>query len=88
VDDATARARARVVPSFHKLYKAIDLRDYIYTPEQYKRALEWLRAQVPVGMKDGQWEILGHDIGSGHHFHIGYRDVVQLNEWIKANPKP
>lgn len=83
VDEKVARVRAREVFSFHKVYCAIDLRDYIYTPEQYKKALEWLRAQVPVGMGDGEWEILGHDVGSGHHFHIGFRDMARYHAWKK-----
>lgn len=82
-----ARKRARAVFSFHKVNCAVDLRDYIYTPEQYGRALAWLRAQVTVGMGDQQWEVLGHNVGSGHHFHIGFRDMARYHEWQKNHPE-
>lgn len=87
MSEADARKLARARFSFHNVLTAVDLRDYIYTTEQYQRLLAWMRSQVQVGMGDGEWEILGHDVGSGHHFHVGLRDMARYHAWMKESKK-
>lgn len=81
ITEAEARTRARKRFSFHMVDTACDLRDYIYTPTQLTLVLSCLRA----GRQDGNWEVLGHDVGSGHHLHIAYRNMELYNDWRKVN---
>lgn len=75
--EAQARYQARNRWTWHFVLCAVDLRDFIYTEEQMKEILAYLKEKT----KDPKWEFLYHDVGRGKHLHIGIRDP----QWAK-NP--
>lgn len=76
--EAGARNQARHRFTWHFVFCAVDLRDYIYTKEQLAVILAWLRERT----KEPRYEFLYHDVGRGKHLHVGIRD----NEWAKTIP--
>ncbi len=76
--EAEARNLARHRFTWHFVYCAVDLRDYIYSKEQLVVILGWLRDRT----KEPKYEFLYHDVGRGKHLHVGIRD----NEWAKNTP--
>lgn len=76
--EAQSRNQARHRFTWHFVFCAVDLRDYIYTKEQLAVLLGWLRRNTI----EPQWELLYHDVGRGKHLHIGIRD----NLWAKTIP--
>jgi hypothetical protein len=76
--EAEARAKARDKFSWHFVLCAIDFREYIYTPEQMAKVLDWFKRRTMTA----EWEFLYHDVGRGKHLHVGIRD----HQYAKSIP--
>ena len=68
--------------SWHLFGCAGDLSSWLYTSEQMKELLTWLRMELArrggvrsAKLPEGKWELLVHDKGSGEHLHIARRDT-------------
>ncbi len=77
VTEELARAAARKKPSWHFWYCAFDFSSKRYSVTQERRILEYLQS----GRGRPDWEIYGHNIGQGDHFHVAFRDVSWKAKW-------
>ncbi len=72
-----ARTTARAKPSWHLWFCAVDFTSKIYTPEQCKFILDYLKS----GRPGPTWEIFHHNIGRGSHFHVAFEDPSWKQRW-------
>lgn len=79
--EVDARAKARAQWSWHLVYCAFDLRDFIYTPAQLRRIVDFLMVEYPASQG---WEILCHNVGSGNHLHVGFRDYSRHKAFLQS----
>lgn len=63
------RAWARAKFSWHVALCAVDIRNRVYSRQQRKEIMNFLRH----GTNTTDWEILEHDVGRGDHIHLGRR---------------
>lgn len=78
ISEAQARHDARNRWTWHFVFCAIDLRDWIYSDDQIVAVVAFLRKACT----GPNWEFLYHDVGRGKHLHIGYRD----HQWKNSIP--
>lgn len=67
-EERVAWARERF--SWHLVGCAVDIRNTHYTAKELSAVMSFLRQGRPIG----PYEILSHDVASGAHCHIGFRD--------------
>lgn len=72
VDEPTARKLAAAQWTWHLVDCACDLRSYIYSPPQLDLLVKYLMSKWKS--QDVKNEILCHNVGSGTHLHVGFRD--------------
>jgi hypothetical protein len=65
-----ARSAARKKFSWHLVAAAVDLRNTHYSRAQLEEAVAFLKK----GRSAPMWEVLSHDVGQGHHLHVGRKD--------------
>lgn len=66
--------------SWHRCGCAADFRNNHYEPAQLKDVVAWFRREIAADSRHGQpspWEFLSHDIGAGHHLHVGFKDTIR-----------
>lgn len=78
MNEADAREAAGKRFTWHFHLCAADLRSSHYTPEQLHDVVAFLKARGT----GPSWEVLHHDVGSGDHLHVGFKD----NVWAKKHP--
>lgn len=74
--EAKARELARAKFTWHFVFCAIDLRDWVWKPHQVPEVLKFLKSLCD----SSEWECLYHDVGQGMHLHVGYKDY----QWCKT----
>lgn len=75
--ETEARAKARAQFSWHLVATAADFRGFKPWGEERARVWGWLKQHCA----SSEWELLEHDVGTGRHFHLAYRDFGRRKKW-------